>query len=136
MCISAVIFHVSSIFLFCFVACRPILDECQFSSARSQAFLTAFLQRKPALRTLLSKTAFSFAHIVDVSWRVDYYIKSNLQEKIGAPVYFISLKLLPPDQDEIQTLQFTASLQELQDLVSKLQEACKQVERLYTRTTV
>jgi hypothetical protein len=70
-------------------------------------------------------------------------MKSNTQEKINVPLYFISLDLNKgknvteeEEQEEnsenghhLDQLQFTCSQEQLQDLVTKLKDAVKQVER-------
>ena len=67
------------------VGCRSILEEGKLSPAQIKSFVTLFSQNKAAIReSLLSATALSFPSIVDVEWRLDYYVKSNsLEQQIG-----------------------------------------------------
>ncbi len=70
--------------------------------------------------------------VVDVDWRLDYYIKSNTVERVDVPVFFVALTVQDAD-DSTRVVQFSASLQELQDLLAKLQDAAKNIERIYQK---
>jgi len=69
--------------------------------------------------------------IVDVEWRLDYYLKSNSVERINVPVYFV--KLITVDSEgKPGKVEFTCSIEELQDLIASLRDATKQTERTAT----
>lgn len=72
------------------------------------------------------------SQVVDVDWRLDYYIKSNTVERVDVPVFFVALTVQDAD-DSTRVVQFSASLQELQDLLAKLQDAAKNIERIYQK---
>ncbi len=67
-----------------------------------------------------------------MDWRLDYYIKSNTVERVDVPVFFVALTVQDAD-DSTRVVQFSASLQELQDLLAKLQDAAKNIERIYQK---
>tara|TARA_R110002050_G_scaffold261228_1_gene401218 strand:- start:336 stop:617 length:282 start_codon:yes stop_codon:yes gene_type:complete len=86
---------------------------------------------------------------VGVDWRMDYCIKNNSLGNIGKPVYFVSLETeknvklkegveggvesesgSSSSQGSTERVEFTCNLEELQDLVSKLKDAAKQMERV------
>ena len=75
-----------------------------------------------------------------------YCIKSDTLAHIGKPVYFVSLQTeknlkLPEvgDVDVVEStkeqVEFTCNLEELQDLVSKMKDAVKQMERVQSELT-
>lgn len=66
--------------------------------------------------------------VVDIDWRLDYYLKNNEVEGISIPVYFVRLHTRNNDGTPGK-VEFTCSLEELQDLVAKLKDASKQTER-------
>ena len=69
--------------------------------------------------------------IVDVEWRLDYYLKSNSVERVNIPVYFV--KLITVDAEgKPGKVEFTCSIEELQDLIASLRDATKQTERTAT----
>ncbi|KAK7110527.1 COMM domain-containing protein 3-like [Littorina saxatilis] len=105
------------------------LEECKFTPDRIQSFNNIFLTQKPSMQILLGSVGSCRPHIVDVDWRLDYYIKSNHMERINEAVYLISLKTEVPGQTELQEVQFSCSLEQLQDLVGKLKDATKCLEK-------
>lgn len=82
-----------------------------------------------ALRANLSQSQFQFPHIVDVQWRLDYFIKSNAVEKIHQPVYLIKLKTKQSPGGENKEIEFSCTLEQMQDLVAKLKDAEHTLER-------
>lgn len=64
--------------------------------------------------------------MVDISWRLDFFVKSDSLDAIRTPLYFITLKTQQPD-GSLKDVKFTCNLQELQDLLFKLKDAEKQV---------
>ncbi|XP_072306773.1 COMM domain-containing protein 3 isoform X2 [Eucyclogobius newberryi] len=66
--------------------------------------------------------------INDVSWRLQYQIKSGQVDKVDEPFYLITLNT----ENEARTCEdvnFTCTVEQLQDLVGKLKDAAKSMER-------
>lgn len=76
--------------------------------------------------------------VVDVDWKLNYFVRSNAKEKEDELSYLISLKTVDDsvDSSETKDIKFTCTLHQLQDLVSKLKEAYKNVERLSSLTSI
>ncbi|XP_059155392.1 COMM domain-containing protein 3-like [Physella acuta] len=106
------------------------LEECKYTSDRINDFNKIFLPQKSHIQLLLGKIGSSFPHIVDVDWRLDYYIKNNHLEKIDSPVYLICLHTEMPGEPELKEIQFSCTLEQLQDLVGKLKDATKCMEKI------
>lgn len=104
-----------------------ILDDLTISTERSQSFVAAFNEHKQSIRAVLSKTGTAFDTVMGITWRIDYYIKSDSLEIARMPVYFITLKCRG-ESGEPKDLQFTCNLQELQDLSAKLKDARNAVQ--------
>lgn len=64
-----------------------------------------------------------------IDWRIDYAIRSKATGKDNVPMFYISLKVLG-DDNQINNINFIASLEEMQDLLAKVRDAVKQVERV------
>jgi hypothetical protein len=79
---------------------------------------------------------FDFAHVVDVSWRLDYVLHSSSAGSVHEPLYFVQLKLQSPRAGEagLQTVAFSCSVEELRSLVYRIQEAANEVEKLANGT--
>ncbi|CAK8684216.1 COMM domain-containing protein 3-like [Clavelina lepadiformis] len=101
-----------------------ILDECNFSTTKRESFIATFNHFKQDLRNHLFNIGVQPPHIVDIGWRLDYNVKTNHTHKVNELRYTVSLK-----QNNGEMTDFTCTREELQDLVGKLKEAAKAVER-------
>ncbi|RDD42602.1 COMM domain-containing protein 3 [Trichoplax sp. H2] len=107
---------------------NTMLEDCKFTPERTSCFTSIYFQHKQQVRQILGGVSFRLPHIVNTEWRMDYVIKNNSLEKINAINYTINFKV--EDQNESRKdVQFCCSVEELQDLVWKLKEAVKAVER-------
>ncbi|XP_041369030.1 COMM domain-containing protein 3-like [Gigantopelta aegis] len=111
-------------------ATGSLLEECKFSPDRINTFNNIFMSQKQYIQILLGSIGRSPPHIVDVDWRLDYYIKNNHLEKVNEPVYLVCLKTEVPESSEIKDIQFSCSLEQLQDFVGKLKDATKCLEKI------
>ncbi|GAB1598017.1 COMM domain-containing protein 3-like [Argonauta hians] len=106
-----------------------LLEECNFSKDRIKTFLDVFQENKPFLQALIANTTESLPHIVDVKWRLDYYIKSNHLERVHQPVYLLTLLSEVPGEKKLKELSFSCTVEQLQSLVSKLKDATRCLQR-------
>uniref|UniRef100_A0A3P8VUN5 COMM domain-containing protein 3 n=1 Tax=Cynoglossus semilaevis TaxID=244447 RepID=A0A3P8VUN5_CYNSE len=109
------------------------LEDLSFSTDRIEIFYTAY-QVHVKLRYDQSPFFFSFCsigrqapHINDVSWRLEYHMKNAHVNKVNEPCYLISLNTEKEGSSE--DVSFTCTVEQLQDLVGKLKDAAKSVER-------
>ncbi|KAG6582942.1 COMM domain-containing protein 3 [Phytophthora cinnamomi] len=98
--------------------------------------LPALAAAVPSVERVLENTSFDFAHVVDVSWRLDYVLRSSSAGSVHEPLYFVELKLQSPSTatQGLQTVAFTCSVEELRSLVYCIQEATNEVEKLAAGT--
>ncbi|RMZ92811.1 COMM domain-containing 3 [Brachionus plicatilis] len=106
------------------------LEDIGFSNEKIGIFTQYYQEKLEIIRLFLASSTTSFPHIVDVNWRLDYIIKENNLERINEPVYLIELKIEKPGETNLSKIQFSCTVEQLQDLVFKLKEASKSVERL------
>lgn len=85
--------------------------------------------RFSTVRQRLAAHSFHFPHIVDVQWRCDFLVKTNNQERVNTPTFFVKLKIID-DKGQLKDIQFTCSHDQLQDFVSSIQDATASLERL------
>ena len=52
-----------------------MLEDCKYSQDRIDAFTKLFKERKQEIRASLSNIGHTPPHIVDVDWRLDFYLK-------------------------------------------------------------
>ncbi|XP_066599782.1 COMM domain-containing protein 3 [Prorops nasuta] len=102
-------------------------SEC-INGSRVQKLCQVYKTNKNTLQEQLELTGNSLPHIVDINWRLDYCVKSDMESSIGLPLYHI--RLSTKRYDDIEYLTFTCSLQQLQELVYKLKDAAKHIEKV------
>ncbi|XP_014639114.1 PREDICTED: COMM domain-containing protein 3 isoform X2 [Ceratotherium simum simum] len=71
----------------------------------------------------------SLPHITDVSWHLEYQIKTNQLYKMYRPAYLVTLNVENTDSQSHPEISFSCSMEQLQDLVGKLKDASKSLER-------
>lgn len=106
-----------------------LFEECQMGSKRATTFLNMYQENKERIQVQLSLIGSSYDQIYDASWRQDYIIKSSHCEKICEPSYVISLKTWNSVKNSGDDITFGCSMEQLQDLVLKLKDATKCIER-------
>lgn len=104
------------------------LEELGFSAERIEIFYSAFEKHKTDLVHLLSSIGRRLPVINDVSWRLEYQIKNAQVDKVDAPFYLITLDT-ENEAGSSEDVNFTCTMEQLQDLVGKLKDAAKSVEK-------
>uniref|UniRef100_H2LSJ1 COMM domain-containing protein 3 n=1 Tax=Oryzias latipes TaxID=8090 RepID=H2LSJ1_ORYLA len=110
------------------------LEELTFNTERVETFYTT--RRKVSNSIFGPPFSFFFmsssigrgpAHIKDVSWRLQYQMKNGQLDKVNEPFYLISLSTETGGASE--DVDFSCTAEQLQDLVGKLKDAAKSVEK-------
>ncbi|XP_013911600.1 PREDICTED: COMM domain-containing protein 3 isoform X2 [Thamnophis sirtalis] len=86
------------------------LEDCKLGRERIEKFCTEYQKHKDTLEIILGSIGRCPLHITDVCWRLEYQIKNN-------------------DSRSHQDINFSCSMEQLQDLVGKLKDAAKSLER-------
>uniref|UniRef100_A0A147B4F8 COMM domain-containing protein 3 n=1 Tax=Fundulus heteroclitus TaxID=8078 RepID=A0A147B4F8_FUNHE len=103
------------------------LEELTFSTERVEIFFNTHQKHKKDIERLLSSIGRRSPHINDVSWRLEYHMKNGHLDKINEPFYLISLNT--ENEGSSEDINFTCTTEQLQDLVAKLKDAAKSVEK-------
>jgi hypothetical protein len=90
---------------------------------------TCRIQHPTIASNLLDFPGFDFAHVVDVSWRLDHVLRSSAAGNVHAPVYYVQLTVQPP-QGHVRDVTFSCSVEGLRDLVYRLQDATNAIEKI------
>jgi hypothetical protein len=96
--------------------------------ARARAVAEMLSRGGHAMRGAVEACGFGPPHIVDVSWVRSALLTSKHQPDSSGALYVITLTTRQPD-GTTSPLQFTATYEQLADLVGELKSAVKQVER-------
>ncbi|NXV11469.1 COMD3 protein, partial [Uria aalge] len=109
-------------------AISACLEDCKLDKERIEQFCTEY-----QCRELVTVVSFSIGrsplHITDVSWRLEYQIKSNQLHKTYQPSYLVTLNVENSDSGSHPDVSFSCTMEQLQDLVGKLKDAAKSLER-------
>ncbi|XP_015462734.2 COMM domain-containing protein 3 isoform X1 [Astyanax mexicanus] len=106
------------------------LEDVKFDSEKVETFYTSYQINKRNLENLLSSIDRCPPHITDASWRLEYCIKNGHVHKVNQPSYLISFDVENGEREGTSSeVNFSCTLEQLQDLVGKLKDAAKSVER-------
>uniref|UniRef100_A0A667XG36 COMM domain-containing protein 3 n=1 Tax=Myripristis murdjan TaxID=586833 RepID=A0A667XG36_9TELE len=106
------------------------LEEITFSAERIEIFHSAYQKHKKELEHLLASIGRRPPHITDVSWRLQYHMKNGHVHKVNEPFYLISLNVENGDSGgSSEDISFSCTMEQLQDLVGKLKDAAKSLEK-------
>ncbi|KAM6215881.1 COMM domain-containing protein 3 [Rhynchocyon petersi] len=105
------------------------LEDCKFDRERIELFCTEYQNNKNSLEILLGSIGRSLPHITDVSWRLEYQIKTKQLHKMYRPAYLVTLNVENTDSKSKPEISFSCNMEQLQDLVGKLKDASKSLER-------
>lgn len=76
----------------------------------------------------MENTCISAPEIVGLEWRLDYSLTSKNGGRVNSPMYLVTLRV--KERGLVREMDMIASREEVQDMLSKLKDAVKQVERL------
>ncbi|XP_065522630.1 COMM domain-containing protein 3 isoform X2 [Lathamus discolor] len=111
-------------------AISTCLEDCKLDKERIEQFCTEYQKNKDALEILLGSIGRSPLHITDVSWSLEYQIKNNQLHKTYQPSYLVTLNVEEnSDSGSHPDVSFSCTMEQLQDLVGKLKDAAKSLER-------
>uniref|UniRef100_A0A8C8RRX0 COMM domain-containing protein 3 n=1 Tax=Pelusios castaneus TaxID=367368 RepID=A0A8C8RRX0_9SAUR len=105
------------------------LEDCKFDKERIEQFCAQYQKSKDTLEIILGRIGRCPLHITDVSWSLAYQIKTNQLHKTYRPAYLVTLNVENSDSRSHPDLSFSCTMEQLQDLVGKLKDAAKSLER-------
>uniref|UniRef100_A0A8C8D7D7 COMM domain-containing protein 3 n=1 Tax=Oncorhynchus tshawytscha TaxID=74940 RepID=A0A8C8D7D7_ONCTS len=101
------------------------LEDVGFDAERTEVFYTTY--QYFGYRFSLGRCP---PHINDVSWRLEYCIKNGHVHKVNEPSYLISLNVENANNGgSSEDLHFSCTMEQLQDLVGKMKDAAKSLEK-------
>ena len=110
-------------------ALGQLLDEYGVPEARSKLMMTLYNAQKLRLRDILAQTGVDLPSLVDADWRLGYEVHSSATGAMHTPKF--NLRLTTKNTaGQIEPIEFTCTRQQLKDMLNKVKDATKQVERL------
>ncbi|XP_069702971.1 COMM domain-containing protein 3 [Periplaneta americana] len=113
-------------------------QDYNFTAIRNEKLVKAYRQYKNKLQAALSHIGIHPPHIVDATWTLDYCVKASSLEQVGSFLYLIQLHTESCTQkfadsgneSTVNKVRFLCTQEELQDLVWKLRDAVRHVEKI------
>ncbi|XP_049781999.1 COMM domain-containing protein 3-like [Schistocerca cancellata] len=108
-------------------------QEYSFNAERCSSVMQSYINNKNKIRAALSHIGQHPPHITDVKWEMDYCVKVSSLDLVREATYNIQLEVercQGKTDTEENTITFSCSVGELQNLVWKLKEAVKHLERI------
>ncbi|CAL8311578.1 unnamed protein product [Merluccius merluccius] len=106
------------------------LEEFTFDAERIEIFFKSYQKHKEELEGVLANIGSQLPHINDVSWRLQYHMKNGHVHKVNEPFYLLSLNVEDGGPEgSAKDINFSCTVEQLQDLVGKMKDAAKSLEK-------
>ena len=86
-----------------------------------RSLLDLYATHRDTIVAHMEATGIASPALVDISWRLDYSVRSKHGGRENLPMYFVTLKV--KDRGITRDIEIIASLEELQDLHGRVREA-------------
>lgn len=84
---------------------------------------------------VMMRAGISAPSIVGIDWRLDYSVRSKHAGQENTAMFILCLKVHERNTNEIRNVEIVATQEEVQDMLSKVRDAVKQVERVVVAST-
>ena len=108
---------------------KSFLSERSITSDRIDIICEFYSNNQSALSFHLQGIGIGGAELVDISWRIDYSIRSKHAGRINEPTIFVTLKVMD-DNNTIKDIDMVCNREELQFLIANVRDAIKEVDRV------
>ncbi|XP_039610145.1 polycomb complex protein BMI-1-like [Polypterus senegalus] len=105
------------------------LEDCKFDGDRIDIFYEEYQKNKLKVEGLLGSLGRCPPHVCDVTWRLDYQIKNSHVHRVDEPFYLITLQSEKRMSEPTDEISFSCTMEQLQDLLGKMKDASKAVEK-------
>ncbi|KAK3915416.1 COMM domain-containing protein 3 [Frankliniella fusca] len=106
-------------------------SKANWPQTRCRLLTDAYVSSAPKIQARLASVGMHPPHVVNVHWNLNHNIKSSSNEHTASSMVSVQLETEDPSHvKEERMVKFVCSLPELQDMLSKLKEALRQVEHI------
>jgi len=95
-----------------------------------EAISSVYKSHRAEFRKSLLRIGWHPPHVLNADWKLNYCVKGNVQGTIAKPSYLVSFKVQDCDTTAPRDFIFNCSVDQLQDLVWKLKEATRTVQKI------
>lgn len=109
---------------------RAILKEQNVGEEIQNILHEQYTKHIDAIKKHMTITCISSSNIVSINWRLDYSIRSKHAGQENLPMFMLCLNIKEQNSENIRKVEIIANQEELQDLLNKIKDAVKQVDRV------
>ncbi|XP_018337166.1 PREDICTED: COMM domain-containing protein 3 [Trachymyrmex septentrionalis] len=106
---------------------KHFLHNEHINGHRIEILCSTYINNKQSIQTQLELTGNSLPHIVDIDWRLHHCVKISTRFT-NVPIYNIRISTKECNQE--RHVIFTCTIQQLQELVYKLKDAIRHIEKM------
>ncbi|KAH0953355.1 hypothetical protein HN011_004275 [Eciton burchellii] len=107
---------------------RIFLQDEHINGQRTEKLCRSYANSKHDIQTQLELIGNNIPHIVDVDWRLHHCVKVSTCHSVSMPIY--NIRLSTKKSSEIKYITFTCTIQQLQELVYKLKDIVRHIEKM------
>lgn len=107
---------------------EKLLNTIRIVSNRVDTLCYSYANNKKEIQMQLQLTGNNLPHVVDTDWRLSHCIKYGFQNSVGSFQYHV--RFTTKKYAEIKYVTFTCTLQQLQELLCKIKDAVRHLERI------
>nr|XP_050861210.1 COMM domain-containing protein 3 isoform X2 [Vespula vulgaris] len=107
---------------------EKFLNTASIVSHRTDKLCYSYANNKQEIQMQLQLIGNNLPHIVDTDWRLSHSIKYGFQSSIGSFQYHV--RFTTKEHAEIKYVTFTCTLQQLQELLCKIKDAIRHLEKI------
>ncbi|XP_029170859.1 COMM domain-containing protein 3 isoform X2 [Nylanderia fulva] len=107
---------------------KIFLHNEHINGQRIEKLCSIYINNKQDIQTQLELTGDNIPHIVDVDWRLHHCVKISTCCSTDMPTY--NVRMSTKKCNEMKYVTFTCTVQQLQELVYKLKDAVRHIEKI------
>lgn len=106
---------------------KHFLHNEHINGHRIETLCSTYINNKQNIQTQLELTGNSLPHIVDIDWRLHHCVKISTRFT-NVPIY--NIRISTKECNQVRHVIFTCTIQQLQELVYKLKDAIRHIEKM------
>ncbi|XP_018315105.1 COMM domain-containing protein 3 [Mycetomoellerius zeteki] len=106
---------------------KHFLHNEHINGHRIETLCSTYINNKQNIQTQLELIGNSLPHVVDIDWRLHHCVKISTRFT-NIPIY--NIRISTKECDQMRHVIFTCTIQQLQELVYKLKDAIRHIEKM------
>lgn len=106
---------------------KHFLHNEHINGQRIETLCSTYMNNKQNIQTQLELTGSSLPHVVDTDWRLHHCVKISTRFT-NVPIY--NIRISTKECNQVRHVIFACTIQQLQELVYKLKDAIRHIEKM------